>query len=61
MSTEFSRSFEYVPMCEICGHEIEENETFSDHPDYGLCHKDCVDMADNGPSDNDLPDWTEAQ
>jgi hypothetical protein len=37
--------------CDICGHEIHKDQAFSDHPDYGLCHKDCVDAADNGPED----------
>jgi hypothetical protein len=48
-----------VDYCDICGNEIKEDQTWVSHDEYGLCHQECVDMADNGPSDNDLPDWTE--
>lgn len=38
-------------VCDICEHWIEEGQMFEEHKDYGLCHSDCVDMAENGPGD----------
>lgn len=43
--------------CGMCPLPIEEGDEAGIYRDYGLCHRDCIDMAENGPGDTQLDDW----